>query len=32
MLQQLLDDGITILQLRKRIRHEEQLERNASRS
>jgi TP901 family phage tail tape measure protein len=32
MLQQLLDDGITILQLRKRIRHEEQLEKNASRS
>ena len=32
MLQQLMDEGITILQLRKRIRHEEQLERNASRS
>ena len=32
MLEQLLDEGITILQLRKRIRHEEQLERNASRS
>ena len=32
MLQQLMDEGITVLQLRKRIRHEEQLERNASRS
>ena len=32
MLQQLMDEGITILQLRKRIRHEEKLERNASRS
>lgn len=32
MLQQLLEEGITVLQLRKRIRHEEQLERNASRS
>ena len=32
MLQQLMDEGITVLQLRKRIRHEEQLEKNASRS
>ena len=32
MLQQLMDEGITILQLRKRIQHEEKLERNASRS
>lgn len=32
MLQQLMDEGITVLQLRKRIKHEEQLERNASRS
>ena len=31
MLQQLIDAGITILQLRKEIKHEEQLERNARR-
>jgi hypothetical protein len=31
MLQQLLDEGITILRLRKEIKHEEQLERNARR-